>query len=108
MLTLTKIYEEITKKKTKETSPKSENNWTPRRCETYILPSFRVPKSRAKAAQRKKFSMVLAFVRRVRNIRAAEGCTIMPIPTTNKSIQTSMRGFTMSTSIQENVPQVAQ
>ena len=86
MLTLTKIYEEITKKKTKETSPKSENNWTPRRCETYILPSFRVPKSRAKAAQRKKFSMVLAFVRRVRNIRAAEGCTIMPIPTTNKSM----------------------
>ena len=37
MITLTKIYEEITKKKTKETSPKSENNWTPQRCETYVL-----------------------------------------------------------------------
>lgn len=48
------------------------------------MPLFQIPKNRSKKSQREQFSKVLAFVKYERNIRAAEGCTIMPIPTTNK------------------------
>ena len=48
------------------------------------MPPFQIPKNRSKKSQREQLSKVLAFVKYERNIRAAEGCTIMPIPTTNK------------------------
>lgn len=48
------------------------------------MPPFQIPKNRSKKSQREQLSKVLAFVKYERNIRAAEGCTVMPIPTTNK------------------------
>ena len=50
------------------------------------MPEFHIPESRAKAAQRRKLSKVLAFVKRAQSIRLNTGCTIMPIPTTNKNM----------------------
>lgn len=48
------------------------------------MPPFLIPKNRSQKSQREQLSKVLAFVKHERNIRAAEGCTVMPIPTTNK------------------------
>ena len=48
------------------------------------MPPFQIPKNRSQKSQREQLSKVLAFVKHERNIRAAEGCTVMPIPTTNK------------------------
>ena len=48
------------------------------------MPLFQIPKNRSQKSQREQLSKVLAFVKHERNIRAAEGCTVMPIPTTNK------------------------
>ena len=88
MITLTQIYNEILLKEQnkKMVENKNEDNWKPERCMDYSPPEFCVPVSRAKAAQRRKFSKVLAFIKRVRNIRYGEGCTIMPIPTTSRSM----------------------
>lgn len=68
----------------KEKFPAQDRDWKPARCEGYTLPPFQIPKNRSKKSQREQLSKVLAFVKYERNIRAAEGCTIMPIPTTNK------------------------
>ena len=85
---LREIYNKIVlnEQNRKEKAAKCKSEWRPRRCEDYILPAFNIPESRSKKSQRKKLSKVLAFVMRERNIRASEGCTIMPIPTTNKSM----------------------
>ena len=68
----------------KEKFPAQDCNWKPARCEDYTLPPFQIPKNRSQKSQREQLSKVLAFVKHERNIRAAEGCTVMPIPTTNK------------------------
>ena len=62
----------------KEKSPAQDCNWKPARCEDYTLPPFQIPKNRSKKSQREQLSKVLAFVKYERNIRAAEGCTVMP------------------------------
>lgn len=87
-MNLSEIYNKIVlnEQNRKEKAAKYKSEWKPRRCEDYILPAFNIPESRSKKSQRKKLSKVLAFVMRERNIRASEGCTIMPIPTTNKSM----------------------
>ena len=87
-MNLKEIYNKIVlnEQNRKEKAAKYKSEWKPRRCEDYILPAFNIPESRSKKSQRKKLSKVLAFVMRERNIRASEGCTIMPIPTTNKNM----------------------
>lgn len=87
-MNLSEIYNKIVlnEQNRKEKAAKYKSEWRPRRCEDYILPAFNIPESRSKKSQRKKLSKVLAFVMRERNIRASEGCTIMPIPTTNKNM----------------------
>ena len=88
MATLLSIYNKIiqNEQSRKEKADKRESEWRPKRCEDYTLPPFNIPENRSKKSQRKKLSKVLAFVMRERNIRASEGCTIMPIPTTNKNM----------------------
>ena len=62
MITLTQIYNEILLKEQdkKMVENKNEDNWKPERCMEYSPPEFCVPVSRAKAAQRRTLSKVLA------------------------------------------------
>ena len=87
-MTLMEIHKEILLKEQneKKTLHKGESSWIPECCEDYSVPEFHIPESRAKAAQRRKLSKVLAFVKRAQSIRLNTGCTIMPIPTTNKNM----------------------
>ena len=62
--------------------------WRPTTVEDYIVPEFHIYESTAKGAKtllRKKMSKVLAFVNSVRNKRANQGCTIMPISVTSRA-----------------------
>ena len=70
------------------------------------MPEFHIPESRAKATQRRKLSKVLAFVKRAQSIRLNTGCTIMPIPTTNKNmiaIAGSVASTDLTVDVQEEI-----
>ena len=72
--------------------------WNPQTVVDYTLPEFNIYESTAKGAKtllKKKLSKVLTFVNSVKNLRAEEGCTIMPISVTsraNQMIWTSRKG----------------
>ena len=64
-----------------------KESWEPVRAEPYVLPKFCIVESKAKGAEAKlrtKLSKVLAFIDSVKHKRFKEGCTIMPISSTNK------------------------
>lgn len=65
----------------------NRNKWEPRRADYYVLPVFHITESKAKVAEAKlrtKLSKVLAFIDTVKHKRFKDGCTIMPISSTNK------------------------
>lgn len=81
------IFQEIElKKKNTKNKQTDEMDWKPKKCEDYVLPQFNIPVTRSRKTDREKLSKVLAFIRTVEKIRYADGCTIMPIPTTSKKI----------------------
>ena len=58
--------------------------WRPQKAETYNLPPVVFP--RLTVPNQKKMSKVLSFIEMCRFKRYNEGATIMPIPTTNKTL----------------------
>ena len=58
--------------------------WRPQKAETYNLPAVSFP--RLTIPNQKKMSKVLSFIEMCRFKRYNEGATIMPIPTTNKTL----------------------
>ncbi len=65
----------------------NRNKWEPRQADSYISPVFHITESKAKGAEAKlrtKLSKVLAFIDSVKHKRFKDGCTIMPISSTNK------------------------
>lgn len=94
MITLKEIASRL------ESTPEDNRKaiWNPRTVADYTLPEFNIYESTAKGAKtllKKKLSKVLAFVNSVKNLRAEEGCTIMPISVTsraNQTIWTSRKG----------------
>ena len=58
--------------------------WRPQKAETYNLPPVVFP--RLTIPNQKKMSKVLSFIEMRRFKRYNEGATIMPIPTTNKTL----------------------
>jgi len=84
MISLIEISQRITPKNDEE----RKANWRPTTVEDYIVPEFHIYESTAKGAKTllgKKLSKVLAFVNSVRNKRANQGCTIMPISVTSRA-----------------------
>ena len=62
--------------------------WNPETVDDYTLPEFNIYESTAKGARtllKKKLSKILTFVNSVKNMRAEEGCTIMPISVTSRA-----------------------
>ena len=65
----------------------NRSKWEPKRADNYVLPVFNITESKAKGAEAKlrtKLSKVLAFIDSVKHKRFKDGCTIMPISSTNK------------------------
>ena len=86
MITVVEIANRLVDKKEYDFNANKES-WEPRRAESYILPKFNIVESKAKGADAKlrtKLSKVLAFIDSVKHKRFKEGCTIMPISSTNK------------------------
>ena len=94
MITLKEIADRL-ETKTEDTR---KATWNPQTVDDYTLPEFNIYESTAKGAKtllKKKLSKILAFVNSVKNLRAEEGCTIMPISVTsraNQMIWTSRKG----------------
>ena len=84
METLLTIWEKI--QQNKKEDPTHEFTWKPIKCEDYTLPEFIIPDTRKKECQKALLSKVLAFIDLNKQRRFAEGCTIMPIPTTSKRL----------------------
>ena len=84
METLLTIWEKI--QQSKKEDPTHEFTWKPIKCEDYTLPEFIIPDTRKKECQKALLSKVLAFIDLNKQRRFAEGCTIMPIPTTSKRL----------------------
>ena len=61
-------------------------DWTPVKCDDYVVPQFQIPKSRSQACTKSKLSKVLAFISMAKSKRLSQGCTIMPIATTEKRL----------------------
>lgn len=79
---------EISQRITPENDEEKKESWRPTAVEDYIVPEFHIFESTSKGAKtllRKKLSKVLAFVNSVRNKRANQGCTIMPISVTSRA-----------------------
>ena len=86
MITVVEIANRLVDKKEYDFSANKEG-WEPRRAESYILPKFNIVESKAKGAEAKlrtKLSKVLAFIDSAKHKRFKDGCTIMPISSTNK------------------------
>ena len=84
MITLVEIANRV---KTRDDEDRKAR-WRPETIDDYVVPEFKIYESTAKGAKtllRKKLSKVLAFVNSIRNKRAKEGCTIMPISVTSRA-----------------------
>jgi len=83
------------KEKKREEEKKGNNNsktkqiddfWEPVEATEYTLPTVRIPQTRTKACTKAALSKVLAFIHLVEHKRLAHGCTIMPIPETERRL----------------------
>ena len=85
-MTIIDIANEIgAKNKMNKKAKRSDSfDWRPVMAEEYSCPVFNTPK--LTIPNRKKMSKVLAFIDLTKPKRYAEGCTIMPIPTTSKRL----------------------
>ena len=84
MITLKEIADRL-ETKTEDTR---KATWNPQTVDDYTLPEFYIYESTAKGAKtllKKKLSKILTFVNSVKNMRAEEGCTIMPISVTSRA-----------------------
>ena len=89
-MTIVEIADQIRIKK----EQKKENfeindvtDWKPKECLDFTLPEFRIPDIRSRKYTHDRLSKVLAFIDLVQHKRIAHGCTIMPIPCTNKRFE---------------------
>ena len=86
MITLKEIADRLETK----TEDHRKVTWNPQTVDDYTLPEFNIYESTAKGAKtllKKKLSKILTFVNSVKNMRAEEGCTIMPISVTSRANQ---------------------
>lgn len=72
-------------------------SWRPIECKKYILPELKIPEVRSRTCTKKKLGKVLAFMDMVKYKRLARGCTIIPIASTNKKLN-SICGSQQNTS----------
>ena len=87
MTNIVEIVDQINLKEEMEKSKdKCEFEWKPEECADYSVPAFEVPSVRTKKRTEETLSKVLAFIDWSKYKRLAHGCTIMPIPTTNKRL----------------------
>ena len=87
MTNIVEIVDQINLKEEMEKSKdKCEIEWKPEECTDYCVPTFEVPSVRTKKCTEETLSKVLAFIDWSKYKRLAHGCTIMPIPSTNKRL----------------------
>ena len=87
MINIVDIVDQINLKEEMEKSKdKCEFEWKPEECTDYRLPTFQIPSVRSKKSTEETLSKVLTFIDWSKYKRLAHGCTIMPIPTTNKRL----------------------
>ena len=83
-MTILDIAREIKQKEKSEVKQKENFSWKPMKAKDYTLPELNFPK--ITKPNRKKLSKVLAFIDLTKYKRYSEGCTILPIATTDKRL----------------------